>query len=136
MPRNKRLPTEEEFDQSIAAPPEHNLLNGFRLKRRLTLEVQSISKLGHLIFRCDGELAVTELPSKYSTTGKAEATTVDVTNMLTGEQFTCALNAVSASSLKRAGSPLAGRFFEIEVGEEHQDRRYRDTQVSELEEGE
>jgi hypothetical protein len=136
MPRNKRLPTEEEFDQSLATPPAFLPLNGFRRKRKLTLEVRSISKLQHLIFRCDSELAVTELPSKYSQTGKAEATTLDVTDMLTSEQFTCVLNAVSASSLKRAGSPLVGRFFEIEVGEEHQDRRYRDTQVTELEEGE
>jgi hypothetical protein len=135
MARKKKLPTEEAHDESLTNPAPKPFLNGFKKKRSLTLEVRSISKMTYAIFRCEGELVVSEMPSKFSKTGKAEATSVDVTDVVTGEQYTLVLNAVAASALKRAGTPLAGRHFEISVGGEHEGKRYRDTEVTELEEG-
>lgn len=111
-------------------------LNGFKRKRSLTLEVRSISKMGYCIFRCDSELQTSEMPSKFSKTGKAEATSVDVTDQTDASQYTLVLNAVAASSLRRAGSPLVGRHFEISVGGAMEGKRYRQTEVNELEEGE
>jgi hypothetical protein len=136
MAFKKKLQTEEEHDEALTKTVTGTSLNGFRKKRSLTLEVRSISKMAYVIFRCDGELVTSEMPSKFSKTGKAEAISVDVTDATTGEQFTLVLNAVAASALKRAGAPLVGRHFEISVGGEHEGKRYRDTEVNELEEGE
>jgi hypothetical protein len=118
---------------------ETSTRNGFRTKRKLTLDIISVSKLaeaGEFIVRCDSELTVNALPSQFSTDGKAEAWTVDVTKHPTGEQFMLACNAVVASALRRAGTPLAGRHFAIEVGPKRPGKRYRDTRVEELEEEE
>lgn len=109
---------------------------GMRRKRSLTLEVKSITKMGYVIFTCQGELVTSEMPSKFSKTGKAEATSVDVTDRTTGEAFTLVLNAVATSALRRAGTPLAGRHFEVSVGSQAEGKRYRDTEVNELEDSE
>jgi hypothetical protein len=136
MPRKKKLQTEEEHDEARKEAGPAPSLNGFKKKRSLTLEVRSISKMAYAIFRCDGELVTSDMPSKFSKSGKAEAISVDVTDATSGEQYTLVLNAVAASALKRAGTPLVGRHFEISVGGAHEGKRYRDTEVNELEEGE
>jgi hypothetical protein len=121
-------------EQEVPTVPPH-VHHGFRPKRKLTLEVRSVSKLGYAVFTCNGELQMSLMPSKFHPEGKAEAISVDVTDAVTDEQYTLVLNSISASALQRAGA-LLGRHFEITVGAEHEGKRYRDTEVTELEEGE
>ena len=78
-------------------------MESLKTKRRLTLDVVSISKLGELVMMCQGELKTTTLPSTYSKTGKADAHVIDVFDVVRGMEYTLACNAVLASSLKRAG---------------------------------
>lgn len=114
----------------------YNRPRGLRVKRCLTQEVRSISSLGTCIFTCQGELITSDMPSQFSPTGRAEAISVDVTDRVSGDSFTLVLNTVAASSLKRAGTPLTGRSFEISVGDTQNGKRYRHTEVNELEDGE
>ena len=113
---------------------------GFRTVRTMTQEVTSISKLcdespdGEVVIQCVSELTEGELPSKFSKTGKAAVIVVDVVVVESGAEYTLACNAVLASSLKRAGSPLKGRFFAVSVGAPVDGKRYRNTSVEELEE--
>ena len=108
-------------------------MESLKTKRRLTLDVVSISKLGELVMMCQGELQVSSLPSKFAKDGKAEAYLIDVFDVVRSIEYTLVCNAVLASSLKRAGEPLQGRYFAVRVGEVEAGKRYRKTDVVELE---
>lgn len=104
----------------------------FKPGRKLTLDLISISKLEEVIIGAQGELTVTELPSKFTENGKANAWTLDAFNVMTGEEFMLACNTVLASALRRAGEPLTGRYFAIRVGEIKPGKRYRTVEVVEV----
>jgi hypothetical protein len=59
--------------------------------------------------------------------------TVDVMDVLTGQNWCLICNAVLASAFRRAGEPLAGRYFAIRAGEIVAGKRYRKIDVVELE---
>lgn len=123
------------LDENLDPVVTYTRPKGFRVKRSLTQQVRSISSLGTCIVKCIGELITSEMPSQFSPTGRAEAISVDVIDQVSGESFTLVLNTVAASSLKRAGTPLADRYFEISVGDTENGKRYRHTEVNELEGG-
>lgn len=105
-------------------------------KRRLTVDVTNISKLGELLALTQSDLYTRELPSTFHPSGKATVYCVDVVNVLTGEEYMLACNTVLASALQRAGTPLAGRYFAIRCGEIVAGKRYRRVDVVELERAE
>ena len=131
--RKQASPDDTPFEQN------NRVRRGFRTVRRMTQEVTSIGKLcndapdNEVVFMCNSELTEGELPSKFAKNGKAPAILVDVVMHESEEEYTVACNAVLASSLKRAGAPLKGRWFAVSVGSQVEGRRYRDTVVEELE---
>lgn len=144
--------TQQAFTDKAAAP---TAAPKFTRKKRITLDVTNLQKLGAVIACMQSELYEKELPSKFHPTGKAMTTCVDIVNVHTGEEFMLACNTVLASALRRAcmgglpqngGSPetafepgmvrmvpLAGRFFAMRCGEVEAGKRYRKVEVIELE---
>ena len=112
--------------QALAKP------SNFKAKKRLTLDVQSISKVKELLCQCTSELYLEEMPSKFAENGKAQAYCVDVVDLLRSEEFMLICNAILARSLQRAGEPLAGRYFAIQVGDIAAGKTYRKVDVVEL----
>ena len=104
----------------------------FKAKKKLTLDVQSISKVKELLCQCTSELYLEEMPSKYAENGKAQAYCVDVVDLLRSEEFMLICNAILARSLQRAGEPLTGRYFAIQVGDIAAGKTYRKVDVVEL----
>ena len=134
MPKKLPEPPAEAAPEVAHKPVvSDHTMDHMRTKRRLTLDVVSITKLGEIVMCCRGELQFTELPSKFSESGRAMAWTIDVMDCIRGEEYTLACNAVLASSLQRAGQPLTGRYFSVHVGESMAGKRYRRTDVVELE---
>jgi hypothetical protein len=137
MPKKKAGPEVQPDPQADGSTPFSR--EGLRLKRRLTLDLTSIGKLtinGEAIFRCDSEMYLMSLPSHFSADGRADAWTVDITDRATGEKRLLPCPAVLASNLRRAGEPLAGRWFAVTMGVQKPGKRYRDMQVDEMEEEE
>ena len=134
MSKTKAAPPPQTAPDAFTMPTLPAIqVDSLKPKRRLTLDVVSISKIGELLMCCQGELQAASLPSKYAKDGKADAVTVDVLDLLRNEPYTLVCNAILASSLKRAGEPLTGRYFAVRVGEQEAGKRYRRTEVIELE---
>ena len=133
MPKQEKAPKPESVP-SVFEPSTVPALrpDSFKAGRKLTLDLVSISKLKEIIIGCQSELTVNSLPSKFTESGKADAYTVDVANVLTGEEFMLVCNTVLASALRRAGEPLTGRYFAIRVGEIQNGKRYRSVEVVEV----
>ena len=134
MPKQKEAPpttTAHDVEEVITISPIRP--SDLKTKRKLTLDVLSISKIGAIVMQCNGELQLAEFPSKFSANGKAPAYCIDVTDCETGEQYTLICNTVLSSALKRAAEPLTGRFFKVKVGDVRPGKTYRDTEVYEQE---
>lgn len=101
-------------------------------KKRLTLDVTNIQKLGELLCQTTSELYLQSMPSKFSETGKADAMCIDVIDLLRGEEFVLVCNAILARSFQRAEGPLVGRYFAIQCGEVVAGKSYRKVDVVEL----
>lgn len=101
--------------------------------KRLTLDVISIAKLGEVIALMQSELMTSELPSKFHPSGKATAYTINIFDVVRGEEYALVCNSILASVLGRDPNPLEGRYFAIRVGEIQEGKRYRKTEVVELE---
>lgn len=147
--------TQQAFDQQAPAP---STAPKFTRKRRITLDVTNLQKLGAVVACMQSELYEKELPSKFHPSGKAISTCVDIVNVHTGEEYMLACNTVLASALRRAcmggipqngGSPdaafepgvvrmipLTGRYFAMRCGEVEAGKRYRRVDVVELERAE
>lgn len=108
-------------------------LNTLKKKRRLTLDVTNIQKLGQIVCCTRSGLYTKELPSTFDPSGKALAYCVDITDVVTGDEFMLACNTVLRSAFMRAGEPLEGRYFAIRCGEQVAGKRYRRVDVVELE---
>jgi len=129
IPESETVRTPAVFEAALPAiKPE-----ALKHKRRLTLDVVSVSRLWDVLMQCDGELTAIEMPSKFTETGKSEAWCVEITDIVRSEQYMLICNAVLAGALKRAGAPLTGRYFAVRVGEIKAGKRYRETEVVELE---
>lgn len=105
-------------------------------KRRLTVDVTNLQKLGQVLCMTQSELYVKELPSQFHPSGKSPAYCVDIVNLHGGEELMLVCNTVLASALQRAGEPLAGRYFAMRCGEVVAGKRYRRVDVVELERAE
>jgi hypothetical protein len=134
MTKDKREPKPHPAPVVFSKPTALAIkLDQLKVKRSFDLNLISISKLGQLVMMCQSELKLTSLPSKYAENGKADAYTIDVMDCETGEEIMLACNTVLTSKLKRAGEPLAGRYFAVRVKEIVAGKRYRDVDVVELE---
>lgn len=142
----------DAFTETAAAP---TAVPKFAKKKRITLDVTNLQKLGQVIACMQSELYEKELPSKFHPSGKAMTTCVDIVNVHTGEEFMLACNTVLASALRRATVgklvddglmtsnteggqlvrpiSLVGRFFAMRCGEVEAGKRYRRVDVIELE---
>jgi len=131
----KKIPESETVRTPAVFEAAHPAIKpeALKHKRLLTLDVISISRLGEVLMQCDGELTAVEMPSKFAENGKSQAWTIDVTDIVRSERYMLVCNAVLASSLRRAGEPLTGRYFAVRVGEFKAGKRYRETEVVELE---
>ena len=129
IPEPETVRTPAVFEAALPAIK----LESLKHKRLLTLSVIGISRLGEVLMQCDGELTAVEMPSKFTENGKSQAWTIDITDIVRCERYQLVCNAVLASSLRRAGEPLTGRYFAVRVGEIVAGKRYRATDVVELE---
>lgn len=104
------------------------------VKKRLTLDATSIARLGQVIAQMDSELYNIELAAPGGKGEKRPATCVDITNVVTGEQFCLICNAVLAGALSRAlmTGELTGRYFAIQSGDIVAGKHYRRVEVAEL----
>jgi hypothetical protein len=108
-------------------------LSNLRAAKKLTVDVTSISKIGELVMCCEGELMNLDMPSKYHPEGHGPAICIEAHDVARNEHYIVVCNAIMASSLRRAGQPLVGRYFAVRVGELIAGKRYRQTEVVELE---
>lgn len=118
----------DKAESSVPAAP----LSRMKVKRRLTIDVTNIQKLGQVVMMAQSELYTKEMPSSFDPSGKALARCVDIVDVVTGEPFMLACNTVLASALERAGQPLTGRYFAVRCGDVVAGKRYRRVDVVEL----
>ena len=102
-------------------------------KKRLTLDVMSIQKLGELLCQMTSELYIQVMPSKFHPEGKAEALCVDVIDLLRGEEYMLVCNSILARSLQRVEGPITGRYFAIQCGDIVAGKTYRRVDAREVE---
>ena len=56
-----------------------------------------------------------------------------IRDVVTNDQYLLICNSLIVSALRRAGAPLAGKFFAMKSGEIKAGKRYRQVEVYELE---
>lgn len=127
-PAVTQVPNAMEVPKLPAVRPEN-----LKPVKRLTLDVVSLSKLGEVIALMQSELMTSEFPSKFHPSGKAMAYSINIYDVVRGSTYTLICNSILASVLSRDSQPLEGRYFAIRVGEIVAGKRYRRTDVVELE---
>jgi len=108
-------------------------MDDLRVKKRLTLEATSMTRLGSAVLQIDGELEEIEMPSKGNPPKPQKAWAIAATDVVRGECYMVILNVVLVSAFRRAGAPLTGRYFAIRAGEVKAGKHYRSFEVVELE---
>lgn len=123
-----------EFDALVAKAQEVAVTKDqFRVKRKLTLDATSIARLGEVLCQTTGELEQIEMPGNGKGHEVSMAWAVPITDLLHTTQYLLICNALLVSALKRAGEPLAGKYFAIRSGEIKAGKRYRSVDVVQLE---
>jgi hypothetical protein len=115
-------------EKSLAVKPET-----LKLKRRLTMDATSISRLKQVICRIDGEFESIEMPPAAKGAEPGAAVAVPITDVITQTQYLLICNSLIVSALQRATPPLVGRLFAMRAGEIKVGKRYRMVEVFEVE---
>lgn len=107
--------------------------DALKAKRKLTLDATSITRLGQVVCRIDGELETIEMPPQTKGGPVSHAAAVPIFDLVRTESYLLICNSLIVSALQRAGAPLTGRYFAMRAGEIKAGKRYRSVEVIELE---
>ena len=132
MPSEKKPKTEYETitvsENAVTVRPD-------KLKpvRRLTLDATSLVRLGEVICQTTGELELIDMPGPGNNGAKSQAWAVPIFDVVHGTNYLLIANAVIVGALRRAGEPLAGKYFAMRAGEIKAGKRFRQCEVIQLE---
>lgn len=101
--------------------------------RRLTMDATSLPRLGQAIVLVTGELGSITMNVPGKAGEQQEVPAIEVRLMPLGEERMLICNVVMASAFRRAGTPLAGRYFAMRAGEIKEGKHYRQIDIVELE---
>lgn len=131
----KPEPTSEAVTAVTGKPPlPENLPRGYRIARRATAPLISISHEKELAFIVDGEI-VEQDSAMSSTPGGRAMRVVAITRMDTGEEANLVVPTVMESALRRTPGGYVGKAFLVQHIGKRAGKRYNDIEVYELEDG-
>ena len=132
MPSEKKNATKYE---ELTASQNAIAVRTDKLKpmRRLTLDATSLVRLGEVICQATGELELIDMPGNGKNGEKSQAWAVPIYDVVHGTNYLLIANAQIVSGLRRAGEPLAGKYFAMRAGEIKAGKRFRQCDVILLE---
>lgn len=125
---------QDQFPQTLPAKvarPED-----FKAVKRLTRDLNTMTRLGQLIMCAESELYTIDMPDPGNPNQTRPVTAIDILDCLRGDQITLICGAVLHSTLKRDGAPLKDRYFAVRQGEMVPGKRYYRVEVVEIERAE
>lgn len=128
---NPTTPVEVQYSKALTVRPEK-----LRELRVLSLDATSMIRLNQVVCQMLSEIYVQKMPGFDAAKTPVDTQCIDILDIVTGESHFLVLHSVLASTLRRAGQPLVGRYFAIRCKEALPGKRYKMFDVKELAVGE
>lgn len=108
----------------------------FKSVRKLTRDLNTLTRLGQVIMCCQSELYTIDMPDPGKPGETRPVGAIDILDCLAGEEITLVCGSVLYSTLKREKEPLTGRYFAVRAGMIPPNKRYYKPEIVELERSE
>lgn len=124
-------PIARPFPETLPAKP---MTPGqFRAVRRITRDLNTLTRLGELLMMAQSELYTIDMPDPADKSKTRPVGAIDILDCLMGTEITLICGSVLHSTLRREKDPLIGRYFAVRQLPQPPGKRYYKVEVVEIE---
>lgn len=122
------------FPQTLPAKPMTP--SQFKPVRRLTRDLNTLTRMGELLMLAQSELYTIDMPDPANKSKTRPVGAIDIMDCLMGHEITLICGSVLHSTFRREKDPLTGRYFAVRQLPQPPGKRYYKVEVVEIERAE